>query len=200
MATFKQAASFTHGSPFLENVQAGSAIIGAVLWAGNPGLNPVDNEGNVWSPVTAPFSAQPSGNPILHPFLQMFWINNVRAGVLRAAFASNNGVMASFLLEYSGITSLIKAVGTAGFGGQDKFVSPNVIPNVNDLLIAVAVCNGTGLTPGGGFIPRVVMLPPGPTVTVSEQNLNGPFIGGNYQAVYSAYNVDNYAVVMGQFR
>lgn len=118
---------------------------------------------------------------------------------MNVAFASNNGVMATVLLEYSGVTSFVKATGNAGFGGQSPFFTPNINTNPGDTVVSVGYCNGSLLVPGGPFpaAPRAVMMEPTqPNLTVAD----AVSIGGLYQAVFNARNVDAYAALLASFR
>jgi hypothetical protein len=194
MDDFVQAASFTHGSPSLNGVGVGNTLIGIVVWAGNPGNLPVDSQGNTWKAATQPYAARRVDGQTLNPFLQVFYANNVAGGNTHVGFVSDNGVMATFLLEYTDITTFVASAANAGFS---NFSNPILTPNINtkngDLMLVVALCNGMNLLPTG-FTQRLSLA--SPVVSIADATT----IGGLYRGIFSAANVDNYAAFAVTFR
>jgi hypothetical protein len=196
MINFVQGTAVTNGAPSLRNVGAGDTLIGVVLWATAPGTAPADSQNQTWLPAIQPWSGQNFAQTI-SPYLQIFYKLNTNAATnLQILFPSRYAVMASAVLEYSGITKFVTAVGNAGFGGTSPFVTPNINTNMGDQLVAVGTCNGQNLlpTPGSGFVQRVAGVLPNLSIA------DAMAIGGLYRASFSADNVDTYTTLMASFR
>jgi hypothetical protein len=194
MIKFVQAASFGYGSPFLSGVTAGNTLIGVVIWAGNPGNTPVDSKGNTWKAATAPWAARHFDGQSLNPYLQVFYSISVKGGDTHVGFASDNGIMATCLLEYSGLTTFVATAGNAGFSNSgNPITTPNINTKNGDLMIIMASCNGMDLLPTG-FTQRTALT--NPVISVADVIT----IGGLYKAVFSAENVENYTALAVTFR
>jgi len=197
MISLVQTASSNNATVSLTVGVANHTLIAVVLWAGNPGSLPIDNHNNVWISAGQSYSGQPFFMPVLNPYVQIFYSLNVGTGSTSVVFPTDNKVMATFLAEYSGISTFVTNIGNAGYvDGISPFTTANINTKPNDLLFAVGTCNGTNMFPTNmsGFVQRISMT--NPNVSVADQIA----IGGLYEATFSATNADNYTVLMSSFR
>jgi hypothetical protein len=169
-------------------VTAGSALIGGVIWAGNPGQAPTG-----FTAATGPWAIQPFGM-LLNPYLQLFYKFNAAAGVTSITFPSDNTVQASFLAEFPTLNTFIKGVGAAGFGNANPFSTPNITGVIGDILIALAMSNGENLTAVNFATEQSLTAPK--TIFADFQVVTA----GLTKATFKGINIDSSAVVMAQFR